>query len=50
VILLWIVPEKRTVCSGHPKQKRGTLVALLEHAIAGLNEFRVRLYVGVLFL
>ena len=50
MILLWIVPEKRTVCSGHPKQKRGTLVALLEHAIAGLNEFRVRLYVGVLFL
>ena len=42
--------EERTVCSGRLKRKRDTLLPLLEHAIAYLNEFRVRLHVGVQFL
>jgi hypothetical protein len=42
--------EERTVCSGRLKRKRDTLLPLLEHAIASLNEFRVRFNVGVQFL
>ena len=38
------------ICSGRLKRKRDTLLPLLEHAIAYLNEFRVRFNVGVQFL
>ena len=46
----WSGFEERTVCSGRLKRKRDTLLPLLEHAIAYLNEFRVRFNVGVQFL
>jgi hypothetical protein len=38
------------ICSGRLKRKHDTLLPLLEHAIAYLNEFRVRFDVGVQFL
>jgi hypothetical protein len=37
----------RAVCSGRLKRKRDTLLPLLAHAIAYLNEFRVPFHVGV---
>jgi hypothetical protein len=40
----------RACCSGRRKRKRNTLLPLLEHAVAYVNEFRVRFHVGVYFL
>jgi hypothetical protein len=37
------------VCAGRRKRQRDTLLPLLEHAIAYLNEFPVRFNVGLQF-
>ena len=42
--------EGRTVCSGRLERMRHTLLPLLEHAMTYLNEFRVRINLGVQFL
>ena len=39
-----------TVCSGRLQRKRGTLLPLLEHAIADVGEFYVLVDVGAKFL
>jgi hypothetical protein len=38
-----------TIRSGRPKRMRGTLLPLLEHAVADVLEFRVLFYVGAQF-
>ena len=43
-------PEERKVCSDRVKREHDTFLPLLEHAIAYLTEFRVRINVGVQFL
>ena len=45
-----LIAEEQAVCSGRLKRMRDSLLPLLEHAIAYLNEFRVRFDVGVQFL
>jgi hypothetical protein len=42
--------EERAVCSGRLKRKGDTLLPLLEHAVAYLNEFHVRFNVGLQIL
>ncbi len=48
VVLL--IAEEQAVCSGSLKRKRDTFLPLLKHAIAYLNEFRVRFNVGLQIL
>jgi hypothetical protein len=44
------IAEEQAACSSRPERKRDTFLPLLEHAIAYLNEFRVRFDVGLQIL